>query len=547
MHIIDEGDGTTDVTIKFGDTLSKNLTYNVTDTAFTFDDDVTVGGNVTASGTFSGSSLVVSDVASCSQIVTDSTGAFSCGSVVSLTGGNLATIQIRRDTDFTLAATGTFYDIPFNNTDTESDPTVLEHDNTLTERIDIKQNGFYLISYHVNANDAGVTHQLDARVRANNATTIAGSLTIGRNYQNEYSPNVSTNVVFLTTNDFLTLQVSRSTANTVINETVLTVTKLNGIQGAKGEKGDSGDLTAAAANILFVSQSGDTMTGSLIISNGAGLDSEGSITTNTNIAINNNNSAADAVLTFGNDAGAESIQFNDAIEAFIVSDGLVADDLAALNNLFVNVDNTAADAILTFGNDLGTETLRFSDANNRFEFSDDLNVQGTLSGNTLIASDTANCQRIATNASGQISCGTANYYDVYDNTGGQNTAVTTTINLDTTRFANANFTLAADEVTVLSTGIYEVTFSFSANADSNSRSNTRSWLEQSNGVLFTEVDGSRCWIYNRNTSNGEGSCTRSMILTITANNKLRIRAVSTDGGAKSALADGSSLTIKRLY
>lgn len=251
LQIIDEGDSSTDVVIQFGDILAKSLTYNRTRTSFTFDDDIEVTGNVTVTGTLSGNSVVASNIPDCDQLITNAAGKLNCGTLVSLTGANLATIQVRRDTDFTMAATDTFYDIPFNSTDTESNIAVIEHNATNTERIDIKETGYYLISYHVNANDAVVTHQLDVRVRVNNTTTLTGSLTIGRNYQNEYSPNVSTNVAYLSVNDYVTLQVSRSTANTVIHETVLTMTKLNGIRGEKGEKGNDGDLTTAAANAFM--------------------------------------------------------------------------------------------------------------------------------------------------------------------------------------------------------------------------------------------------------------------------------------------------------
>lgn len=49
-------------------------------------------------------------------------------------------------------------------------------------------------------------------------------------------------------------------------------------------------------------------------------------------------------------------------------------------NLTINDDAGAADAIFTFGNDAGNETLKFSDTFNEFEFSDDVRVTGNLSG-----------------------------------------------------------------------------------------------------------------------------------------------------------------------
>ena len=48
------------------------------------------------------------------------------------------------------------------------------------------------------------------------------------------------------------------------------------------------------------------------------------------------------------------------------------------SDLTINQDNGAADATLTFGNDAGTETLKFSDTANQFEFSDDVSVTGNM-------------------------------------------------------------------------------------------------------------------------------------------------------------------------
>ncbi len=57
--------------------------------------------------------------------------------------------------------------------------------------------------------------------------------------------------------------------------------------------------------------------------------------------------------------------------------------LAVDGNMTLNEDNTAADAIITFGNDAGAETLRFSDTINEFLMSDDLRVLGQMSGASL--------------------------------------------------------------------------------------------------------------------------------------------------------------------
>lgn len=65
----------------------------------------------------------------------------------------LAAVQARRDSDFTLTNPNTWYDIPLNNTDLENAPATVEHNNTNTERVDIKTDGLYQVHYQITAND----------------------------------------------------------------------------------------------------------------------------------------------------------------------------------------------------------------------------------------------------------------------------------------------------------------------------------------------------------------------------------------------------------
>ena len=50
FFIIDDGDGTTDIQLQFGDTLSKIFSYDLANSRFNFDDDVYVEGNVSLDG-----------------------------------------------------------------------------------------------------------------------------------------------------------------------------------------------------------------------------------------------------------------------------------------------------------------------------------------------------------------------------------------------------------------------------------------------------------------------------------------------------------------
>lgn len=59
FQIIDEGNGTSNVYIQFGQTLNKTLTYNRTTSRFEFNDNLSVTGNIRATGSVSGSTLTV--------------------------------------------------------------------------------------------------------------------------------------------------------------------------------------------------------------------------------------------------------------------------------------------------------------------------------------------------------------------------------------------------------------------------------------------------------------------------------------------------------
>jgi len=68
----------------------------------------------------------------------------------------------------------------------------------------------------------------------------------------------------------------------------------------------------------------------------------------------------------------------------------VSGSILTNTNITLNGDNGAADAVLTFGNDAGAQTLKFNDVTNRFEFSDDVHATGALtaSGGLIVDGQT---------------------------------------------------------------------------------------------------------------------------------------------------------------
>ncbi len=157
-----------------------------------------------------------------------------------ITSGALAAVQIRRTTTFSLAAAGTWYDVPFNTTDVENTPGILEHNNTNTERVDVKDDGLYQITYRFRANDGGTTHTILSRLQLNGASVINGSLSGETNYQNEFGVVQATVLAQLTANDYVTLQVQRSTNNQIEADALLSVIKLEGVKGDPGPAGADG-------------------------------------------------------------------------------------------------------------------------------------------------------------------------------------------------------------------------------------------------------------------------------------------------------------------
>ena len=154
----------------------------------------------------------------------------------------LACVQARRTT--TLILTATYADINLDVTDEETNAAVVEHNNTNTDRIDIKENGTYMITYCGNVSAGAAVATMNARVRKNDTTVINGSTTTVDEL--EADPQTSdyhlgkTFIATLATNDYLTLQVNSDPAQvdtTLMAGMVVTVVKLEGVKGDDGAPG----------------------------------------------------------------------------------------------------------------------------------------------------------------------------------------------------------------------------------------------------------------------------------------------------------------------
>ena len=376
FQIIDDGDGASDIELRFGDSLDERLKWSFVNTRFQFTDDVHVEGNLTASGTIS------VDGAADFDSTINVAGAAIFGSTISLGG----------------------------------------------------------VVYTFPGADGGNTQVLTTDSAGNLSWTekSAGSLTqnAGDNRYVEKSGDTMTGNLVISNGALLTV------SGAIITEGNITLNDDNGAADAVLTFGnDAGDETFQFNDTTNEFDLSDDLnvTGS--------FDATSNITTNADLTINADNGGADAVLTFGNDAGAETLQFNDTTNEFDLSDDLnitgtldTTGNITTDANLTINEDNGGVDAVLSFGNDSGVETITFDEINAQFEVSDDLIVSGNLAASgTLIvdgATDLDSTLKVA---------GAATLESTLDTVGDITTDANLTINEDSGA-ADAVLTFGSDTV-----------------------------------------------------------------------------------------------------
>jgi len=156
------------------------------------------------------------------------------------TTGNLATVQARRTTGYTLTNTSAI--ITLNTTDVENQPSIVEHDNTNTERIYVYSSGLYLIHYHADVSQGTSANDFEFAVSKNGVgNNISGSLVAGKNSSTDKIVASTDIMTLLNANDYVTL-VARYPALTggIANNVVLSVTKMEGVAGPVGPTGAAG-------------------------------------------------------------------------------------------------------------------------------------------------------------------------------------------------------------------------------------------------------------------------------------------------------------------
>ena len=116
-------------------------------------------------------------------------------------------------------------------------------------------------------------------------------------------------------------------------------------------------------------------------------------------------------------------------------------------------------------------------------------------------------------------------FRAWDTIGGQTfTGSPLVINLDTVLINTSAdlFSLAASEVTVKQTGLYQVSYNVTfQHASGSSAAVAFAWLEMEYGAGFYERDGTRVFVPLHGAGSGSGAC--QTFLRMTANWRLRLR------------------------
>lgn len=165
------------------------------------------------------------------------------------TAADSAMVQARRTTAYTLT-TG-YVDLTFDATDEETDDTILEHNDTNTERIDIKEDGTYLILYDIGVDApsaAWTAADAQAQLEKNGSAVLSGSWSRATTFNDDSidgDPLIrchlgSSVVETLSSGDYVTLQLKYvgDVTDTEVDGT-LKIIKLAGA-GAQGEQGEPG-------------------------------------------------------------------------------------------------------------------------------------------------------------------------------------------------------------------------------------------------------------------------------------------------------------------
>jgi hypothetical protein len=148
----------------------------------------------------------------------------------------------------------TWTDITMDTTDVETNDTVIEHDDVDRDRIQIKADGLYQLTYAGDIDDEG-----QIRVRVNDATVLPGSTRVYGNPADAVDlqgPLVNVFYAQLSAGDFVTPQIQAlSTNENLSSDFIFCVGRFDGAEGPQGPTGPAG---SQGKNMFFATAGSDT-------------------------------------------------------------------------------------------------------------------------------------------------------------------------------------------------------------------------------------------------------------------------------------------------
>jgi len=156
----------------------------------------------------------------------------------------MVALQVRRTTTYVIPAT--FTDVTLDTTDIENLPDIVEHDDVNTDRILIKKDGIYLITWNFSIETGATDERYEMRVRKNDTTVINGSLKGIDDGNNNTFGLGHTFYADLSAGDYISFQVRAATASVGTIEAptngglTVTVSKIEGLVGNQGWQGEQG-------------------------------------------------------------------------------------------------------------------------------------------------------------------------------------------------------------------------------------------------------------------------------------------------------------------
>lgn len=151
----------------------------------------------------------------------------------------LATVQTARSTTYSVQTS--WANITFDETSYENQPEILEHDTNNLDRILIKADGTYSLTYGTVVEAQTTTTTTYARLLKNGITEVPASDAQIRSYQGERHELSGSVTRDLLAGDYVVLQLYRSTDGAVnVVDANYNIIKLDGVKGEKGDTGDTG-------------------------------------------------------------------------------------------------------------------------------------------------------------------------------------------------------------------------------------------------------------------------------------------------------------------